>query len=579
MRKKKLMPFFVAVAFVLVVAMIVAFTVLVQKYMPSKERTDLQSYYRLEEADDMAIILNHEKTDEVCKYADGHAYLSYEFVRDRLNRRFYWDANENILRYATPTDVVSVNAGESSYTVTREQHAEGYPIVRVEGDKMYLAADFVQKYTNMDFATYESPNRILITNAWGEVETAPIKRSTQIRVKGGIKSEIVADVDKGATVMLLESMEEWSRVCTEDGMVGYLKNRFLGETQTQTLSREFDEPQFTHLLRDRTINMGWHQVTSEEANGEIANVLQATKGLNVISPTWYYLNDNSGNLHSLASADYVSYCHQHGVEVWALFSNLENEEVDTTAVLTHTSTRDYLVNQIIAAAIENDLDGVNLDFEGLSGEVGDAYVEMIRELSIKCRNNGIVLSVDNYVPSEYTQFYDRSEQAAFADYVVMMGYDEHYAGSETEGSVASIGFVTQGVDQTLAEVPANQLILGMPFFTRIWALTPKEEEVSDAELASEDYVPYTLDSSAVGMNEAENRLSANGAEKIWSEADGQYYAEYVNDGVTYKVWLEDEASMELRLQLMRDRGLAGVSFWKLGLEKSSIWDTVIKYLN
>lgn len=581
--RKKFMPFLVAAVFIIVVGLIAAATVVIQKYTPSKERADLQEYFHLAEEDDMAIILNYQKMDELCKYMDGHVYLSYGFVHDWLNGRFYWDVNENILRYTTPTDVISVNAGSNEYFVTKEKQTENYTIVRVNGEMVYLAADFVQKYTNLDFSVQEDPRRVLITSEWGEIKVASVKKDTQIREKGGIKSPIVADVKKGDTVTVLETLEEWSKVYTSEGLTGYLKNKSLGEVQMQTTSRSFEEPQFTHLLKDQKINMAWHQVTTQEANNQVAEVLKDTKGINVIAPTWFYLNDNNGNIQSLASSSYVNYCHQNGVEVWGLISNLENREVDTTAVLTHTSIRDYLVNQIISAAIEYDLDGINLDFEELKGEVGDAYIQLIRELSIKCKNNGIVLSVDNYVPSEYTAFYNRKEQAVFADYVVVMGYDEHWGNSENggnvEGSVASIGFVTEGVENTLKEVPASQIILGMPFYTRVWECVPKGGDVSEVEAASEDYVPYTVNSSAVGMNEAENRVTTNGAEKIWSDVDGQYYAEYVNNGNTYKIWMEDEASLELRLQLLREKELAGAAFWKLGLERSSVWDTVIKYIN
>ena len=323
--------------------------------------------------------------------------------------------------------------------------------------------------------------------------------------------------------------------------------------------------------------MGWHQVTTTDANSTVANVISNTKGLNVISPTWFYLNDNDGNLMNLASADYVDYCHSQGVEVWALVSNLENEEVDTTEVLTHTSKRTNVVNQLIAAAIQYNFDGINVDFEALSKDAGEGYIQFIRELSLKCENNGIVLSVDNYVPMEYNLFYDRKEQANFADYVIIMGYDEHYAGSDA-GSVASIGFVNQGIEDTLKEVPAEQVILAAPLYTRVWALTPKDAG-EDVEAASEDYVPYELSSQAVGMQEAWNMVSANGVEPTWSDEDGQYYAEYVNDGVTYKIWLEDTKSLELKLQAATDNGLAGVAFWKLGFDDASLWDTAIKYLN
>jgi spore germination protein YaaH len=317
--------------------------------------------------------------------------------------------------------------------------------------------------------------------------------------------------------------------------------------------------------------MAWHQVFSQEANSEIATVLAATKSVNVISPTWFYLNDNAGNLSDLGSIDYVNYCHAQGVEVWALFSNLENQEVDTAYVLTHSSLRHHLVDEMIAKAIQYDLDGINLDFESMSQtDVGEAYIQFVRELSLKCAENGIVLSIDNYVPSDYTAFYDRAEQANFADYVVIMGYDEHYAGSDA-GSVASLGWVEEGVTNTLSEVPAEQIILGMPFYTRVWSLTPVSDE-SDTEMK------YDVKSEAYGMSAANKLVAANNAEKQWLADCGQYFVEYEKAGILYRIWLEDAESLEKRLQLLDEYALAGASFWKLGLETSDIWDTVEEYI-
>jgi len=242
---------------------------------------------------------------------------------------------------------------------------------------------------------------------------------------------------------------------TADGIIGYVKNSTLSSTETKERKSEYTPETFAHITKDFTICMAWHQVTSQSANSTISSVLAGTKGVNVISPTWFYLNDNNGNLANLASMDYVNYCHSQGVEVWALVSNLENADADSTEVLTHTSKRQNLVNQIVSMAIQYNLDGVNLDFEALSREnVGDAYIQFVRELSIKCGNNGIVLSIDNYVPTEYTSFYNREEQANFADYIVIMGYDEHYAGSDA-GSVSSLSWVKQGVSDTLKEVPCR----------------------------------------------------------------------------------------------------------------------------
>lgn len=572
-------PILVAIAFIMIVLLAALISMVVKKYTPTKERVNLQEYYHVEGTEDMALILDRQLLEEKAKFWDSHVYLDYTAVRQYLNQRFYWDANENILRYTTDSDVISVNAGENKFMIGKKINNTEYTIVRVDGESVYLALEFVQNYTNLDFSVYSEPNRVQITSVWGEISKAEVKKNTAIRVLGGIKSPIVADVAKGSTVTVIDSGDEWSRVCTEDGMIGYLKKKRLGEVTSETISRPFEEPQFTHLLKEETISLGWHQVTSQEANERVASILQATKGINVISPTWFYLNDNEGNIYSLASRDYVTYCHQQGVEVWGLVSNLENPEADSAYVLTHTSTRDYLTNQIIAAAIEYDLDGINLDFEALSAEAGDSYVQFIRELSIKCDNNDLVLSVDNYVPSSYTEFYNRAEQAVFADYVIIMAYDEHYSGSEDIGSVSSIGFVRNGVTDTLEEVPPEQTIVALPFYSRIWEMTPKDGSGEDVESASEDYVPYTFTCTEEGMQTTEDICTANGAEPVWSDEDGQYVAEYASEDKTFKVWIENETSLEEKLKVFKEHELAGVAYWKLGLERPSAWDTIIKYVN
>ncbi len=573
------MPFLVATIFIIVVVLVAFVSALIKKYTPSKEQADLQEYYHLEEEDDMALVLDQQLLEETAKYWDGQVYMKFETVQQYFNQRFYWDSNENILRYTTDTDVISVNAGERSYMVGKKNHKESYTIVKMEGASIYLALDFIQKYTNLEYSLYEGPKRARIISEWGEVSKASVKKNTQIRVRGGIKSPIVSEVKKGDGVLVLESGEDWAKVCMEDGMIGWLQKKRLGEVTQEIISRDFEEPEFSHLLKDEPVSLGWHQVTSQEANDRVADVLQSTKGVNVISPTWFYLNDNEGNIYSLASRDYVEYCHQQDVDVWALVSNLENPDVDTTYVLTHTSTRDYLTNQIIAAAIEYDLDGINLDFEALSGDVGDAYIQFVRELSIKCENNDLVLSVDNYVPSSYTAFYNRREQALFADYVVNMADDEHTSASEDIGSVASIGFVEQGVADTLEEVPPEQTIMGIPFYSRVWELTPKEGAGEDVESASEGYIPYTFTCVEEGMQTVENRYTENGAQAIWSKEDGQYVSEYQNGGKTYKIWIENEISLEEKLKVMKKYRLAGAAYWKLGLERPTAWDTIVKYVN
>ncbi len=578
--KDKIIPIAAVLSLIFIILVSIIVGKKIKQYVPSSEEQDLETYFGITSDDEIAIELNHNIIEEKALLRDGGIYLDFNYVHDNLNDRFYWDTNENILLYTTSSDVIKASADSKDYYIGRKKDSKPYKIVLVNVDKTYIALDYVAEYTNLTYEYFEEPDRILMQTKWGTVTKAAVKRKTQLRVEDSVKSNILKELEKDDTLVKLETMKEWSKVATEDGLIGYVQNKRLGAETEETQSHEFAEDTFTHQIRDYEICMAWHQVTVPEANSTIVNVLQNTKGINVISPTWFYLNDNDGNIANLASTDYVKYCHDKGIEVWGLVSNLENSEVSSTEVLTHTSKRENLENQIIAAAIQYDLDGINVDFEALESAVGEGFIQFIRELSLKCDGNGIVLSVDNYVSSDYTKFYDREEQAVFADYLIVMAYDEHYAGSKESGSVASLGFVTKGADDILDEgVPAEQVVLGMPFFTRVWAEKPKDSDGDDAESASENYIPYELSSEAVGMLSAQRLMEVNGAEKTWLDDMGQFYTEYVNNNITYKIWFEDVRSIEEKLKVMDSHKFAGAAFWKLGLEDTTVWDTIIKYIN
>lgn len=569
-RRKKSKAFGVLAVIVLIILVVVILllTAVVKKYTPSKEASDYTEYYGLTTEEAMVVVVDDKKAELNGLYIEDRAYVDYETVHDYMNQRFFWDGTEQVLRYALPEELISVSPDSSEYTLGKGKEDAGYTICTVRDGVMYLAVDFVKQYSDIRYKVYEEPDRIVVSTQWGELSYTKVKKNTEVREKGGIKSPILTSVSKGSLVTIIEEEENWSKVCTEDGFIGYLKKDALGGEQEVIVESTFEEPTYSKISRSFDINMAWHQVTNQTANGNIANVLTTTPGINVISPTWFYLNDNNGGIMNLASAEYVTTCHGQGIEVWALVNNMENGDVDVAHVLNTTSARDNLVNQLISAALKYDLDGINVDFEALGSEVGDGFIQFIRELSLKCANNDIVLSVDNYVPSAHTKMYYRDEQARFADYVVLMAYDEHYSGSD-EGSVASIGFVRQGVEDTLEEVPADQLILGIPLYTRVWKLTPSEESETG----------YTVSSQAVGMGEVDTRMAVNKATMTWLEDVGQYYTEYEHEGSTYKIWIEEQNSIEEKMNVFVENDLAGVSFWKIGFEKANIWDAVAEYIH
>ncbi len=565
-RSRDLLPTMILVFLILAVSGVCVGKLLYDKYSPSKEMADLNEYFNLSDSKEMAILFNEEMLEEKARFMDGTVYLHVETVYQLLNSRFYWDETENLYLYALPTELVSVGVGSNEYTVSKEKQSEDYVILRTDGEDAYVALDFVQKYTNFTFEYWEEPNRVQIFTEFGSKEAVTAQKTTQVRYKPGIKSPILTTVEKEATMYVLEEpeeIEEWTLVLTKDGFIGYVRDRYLAAGASINREEpEFEEPEYTNISKPYTINLAWHQVTNQDANNQLLNRIANAKGLTTVSPTWFSIADTDGNISSIASQDYVNNAHQQGVEVWALVDNFK-EGVSTYDTLSRTSSRQRLVNQLIAAAIQYNLDGINVDFEAIPTECGRPFIQFVRELSIMCRINGIVLSVDNYVPTEGSAQYFREEQGVFADYVIIMGYDEHYGGSEEAGSVASYGFVEDGIVRTLEEVPAEKVINAVPFYTRFWKTD------SDGSVSSE----------ALGMDAADTKVRNNGAETVWEPGTHQYYVEFEYENAFYQMWLEEERSIEEKLQLMKQYNLAGVAAWRLGLERASIWDVILKYVN
>ena len=569
--------------FIILAVSAIAALLLWRKYGPSKEKADLNQYYGKTNESQLAVIVNNEVLEPGAMIAEGKAYVEYSIVRDYINERFYWDPNENILLYSLPNDIISVEVGSKDYSISREKDSKDYVILKAEGSTAYIALDFIKQYTNMDFELYDDPSRVMIDTETGDVDVATVKKDTAVRYQGGVKSPVLTEISKKDEVRVIEDEGSWKKIRTADGFIGYVKKSALKNETKKTIQRDFTEPEFTSIRKDYLINMAWFNVIAQESNSVMLEMIAKSKGLTTISPTWFNVADTSGNISSIASADYVNYAHQAGIEVWAAVRDFDggiNSFEESYELLSRTSSRETMINQLIAAVLQCGIDGINVDFEKISTECGEHYIQFIRELSVKCKMNNIVLSVDNYVPQAYNQQYHREEQALFADYVVVMGYDEHYGGSPEAGSVSSYGFVRDGIEQTLKDVPAEKVISAIPFFTRVWKETPKtsEELASQAGTEAADY-PMNVESTAYSMDEARSVVEQAGAEITWDEETKQNFASWEYEGSTYKVWLEDAASLEPKLQLIKEYGLGGSAAWRMGQESEGIWDLILQYVN
>ena len=568
---RKVVPVLVAVGLIILIAVgFVGFQVL-DRYMPTKERADLAEVYDVS-GDETAILYNYERQEQTGIYENGQTYLPVSWVNDHINERFYWDSTENLLVYALPDQIV--------YADAETKGSNGAPLLVVKDDEVYLTLGLIANYTDVQIQTFDSGDgRRVLINDWGTRNIARVKKAGSLRVKGGVKSKILTDLAEDDTVTVLDTMEKWSKVASSDGNIGYVENKRLAAAESQKFSGNFTAPVYKNTSMSGKIVLGWHQVTSQDGNNTFDSIVAKTKGMNVISPTWFSLTDNNGNYRSLASKDYVAKAHAKGLQVWALIDNF-SADVQTETLLASTATRRRLIDSLIADVGKYDLDGLNLDFESLKKEAGVHYIEFIRELSVKCRQNGLVLSVDNYVPKSFNTQYDRKEQGIVADYVVIMGYDEYYAGSPEAGPVSSYNYVKEGITETLKEVPAEKVISGIPFFTRLWKETPKTEEElkSDKGTDAEQY-SATVESDAYGMDNAQAIVKQAGVDTTWDKKAGQNYATWEADGSKYEIWLEDSKSIEAKLKLMKKYKLAGTAEWSLGQESSDIWNLIQKYVN
>ena len=552
--------------FILIVAAALAAFVW-KRYSPTKEKYDLNEYYGIEKEGQMAVIVNNHVAGAAGMIADGKAYVQYDTVRDSVNSRFYWDSEGQTLLYTLPNDIVSAEADSKEYAVSKDKKSEDYVIVKMDGDTPYIALDFIQQYTNIDYEVYESPSRVMIESDCGKVSVAGVKKDSQVRYQAGVKSPILTEVKKGDEVTWLEDEGRWKKVRTSDGFIGYIKQSALKKVEKKTKSRDFEDPVYTNISKDYTINLAWHNVTNTDANDSVETLVEQTKGLTTIAPTWFHVVNTSGDIESIASSDYVSYAHMKKLEVWATVRDFDSEDGinsfdESYELLKSTEARNNMIDQLISDAVQLDLDGINVDFEKISTDCGEHYIQFIRELSVRCRQNNIVLSVDNYVPKSFNLQYNREEQGVVADYVIIMGYDEHYAGSEEAGSVASYDYVKEGIDETLKEVPADKVISAIPFFTRWW----KESSGS-------------IDSDALGMDDAKATVDAAGAQATWDETTKQNYATWKgSDGTKYEIWLEDAESIAVKLNMMATKNIGGVAVWRLGYGTQAAWELINAYL-
>ena len=558
-QKKKAAPVLVVLILIVLVGAAGIVSFLINRYKPGTEYMAGNEYFNLTDENSVALIQNGELLEEQAVLIGGEPYAAYTYVESQLNSCFYWDEETKGILLTTSGGVQTLLPGDAAVAKT----PGGQPAVQQESDgTVYISLDVVKEYTDLDYAYYSDPNRVVIRNEWDGVEQATVQSDTaQVRQKGGIKSLILADVQKGDTLLYLENLDNWCKVMTADGYTGYIQTEDISEPEAIE-ARTAKKDSYERITRYHKINLVWHQSTSTESNDAMAEMTAEMTGVNVISPTWFSVTDETGTISSLASADYVKLAHEAGREVWGLIDNF-NEAFDETTDLAYASVRSRIIEQLLAEAASCGMDGINVDFENLKEAGIPHYLQFLRELTSAAHAQNLVVSVDTPVPQAYTMYYQRGEQARFVDYMIVMAYDEHFAGSEEAGSVSSLPFVQQAVEEMTRVMPADQVICGIPFYTRVW---------------TEKFGQSAITSEVLGMDGAKNYAKENQMTETWDASLGQNVATVETSDARYTIWMEDEQSMEEKLKVIQSADLAGVAEWKLGFECADVWSLISKYI-
>ena len=558
----------IPIIIIAVVVCIVA-AIIVERMTPSKKYADLYEFYGVT-TDSISVIWNETIVSDAIKIEDTY-YLELEMVSENFDNRFYYDASLDKLLYTTLDEVYEIPFAQTVYHKGEEQQVSDYYIAVRENDVIYVALDFLQDKMECSYYVLTAPERVVMVSDGVEIYPLIFKEDATIRTKESIKGDILAkpQVDELWYKVEEKTKTGWIKVAIVDGRKGFVKEDEVLSSAGEAYCYDsgYEVPEYKGNQRDYELIMAWHPIYNVEDNGNIEALLANTKGVNTISPTWYKVKDETGELLSMADKDYVDYVHSLGIEVWPLVSDFTNVEGDGWSVkelLSNADNRRNLIENLINEVITLDCEGINIDFEYIRDDNGEDYAQFIRELSIRCREEGLVVSTDNPPPKAYNQQYNFEILGDCVDYVIIMGYDEYTKANNEPGPVASYEYVKSGIVDALTMIPADKLVNGIPFYTRLW--TEYIDENGE----------YVLDTKTCTMENVWSTVEKLGTTPEWN-AELRLYEIFADiDGIHYSMWLEEETAMAERIKLVREHNLAGVSAWALGMETDSIWDVIIE---
>ena len=539
-----------------------------------KDKADLNAYFGVSSETDFPVIIDGENTGMHVTERDGAFYIASDDLPALSASRFYIDENAGTILYTTTKTTWTAPFNSNAWTTDDGRSGSlEKPLSIAEDGVLYVNLDYIRALSPLRYSIYRDPNRIRMELNEEEIvkTAATVSKKTELRLLGGIKSEILKTLVPGERVYIVDEMENWSKVKTTDAFTGYVEKKFLTDTGEDVIEAVRSELQdvhpeeltYTRTGRDFKICLAWHALYGSSGTDTIDSFASVASPMNVIAPTWISASDNDGNIKSNCDANYIMAARSKGLEVWATFDNFNAGDIDTTALLKNGASRAALINNLMNLQWQYGFEGINVDIEQLKSEASAAYLQFMRELAVKCDERGVMLSVDVPPPLDFNSHYGYAELGRVCDYVILMGYDEHYRTSPVAGSVASINYVRDGIEGLKASVPVEKIINALPFYTRFWISGGGEGMTSVAK----------------GIKEAAQTAEGYGINLSWDEETGQNYGEAAqDDGTLVQVWMEDERSIEEKLSVMESLGVTQVGAWRLGFENEGIWNEIAAFL-
>lgn len=528
--------------------------------------TFAKNFMKDENEGKLAMIINNRNVTERLKkeiFIDekGVIYLSKEDIANFFDEYIYIDEDSKQIITTYGTKVAAVSLEQNKMTVNGAATNILNTIVQKD-NTYYMPFSEMNDIYNVEIKYIKDTNIITVDSLDKEQVKYTASKNLSIKYKAKAISKTVDKVKKGEKVIYISSTEKgWAKVRTENGKIGYVKENKL---TNKIYVRENIEKQ----KENKKISLVWDYYSEyAKAPNRTGTTLE---GVNVVSPAFFMLEkgENGALFDNVGTAGqaYINWAKSNNYEVWPMVSN--NSLKDTTSkILNNYEHRQLLIENIVNMAIKYKLDGINIDFEYMYQADKDKFSRFIIELAPRLKEIGVKLSVDVTAPdgsADWSLCYDRHVIGNVADYIIFMAYDQYGTSSNSAGTTAGYNWVETNLNKFVGiqeEIPSEKVILGIPFYTRLW------KEDSDGKISS----------VTVNMKAVDVVLPAN-VERVWDDTLKQNYVEYEQEGYTYKMWIEDERSIKAKLSLVQQYNLGGVAFWEKDRETETIWSSVAEVI-